>query len=161
MNTTNQPSIIEHISKSLNWSCNDVKWIPGTASLVALGNYARNTGTIQLFQLNVDDKSNSSVLSKSLELPEHPVPFKCATFDMNLSANDCHQFATGDYDGDLNVFDLNKPNSRVYTVKKAHRSLINAIDGAGIHGRGAPELITSSRDGSVKIWDLRQRDVPV
>ncbi|KAG8037004.1 hypothetical protein G9C98_004326 [Cotesia typhae] len=41
--------------------------------------------------------------------------------------------------------------------------IINAIDGAGGQsvGYGAPEIVTGSRDGSVKVWDPRQKDRPV
>ena len=37
---------------------------------------------------------------------------------------------------------------------------IDGIGGLGIGG-GAPELVTGSRDGSVKVWDPRQKDKPV
>jgi WD40 repeat protein len=160
MNTTNQPNIIQHVTKSLNWSCQDVKWIPRTASFIALGHYARGTGTAQVFNLTVGD-DNRSTLATKLEIPEHHTAIKCGTFEMNTSYDDCSKVATGDYEGGLNVFDLNKNGAKVYSVKSAHRSIINSIGGAGIHGNGPPEIITSSRDGSVKIWDIRQRDVPV
>lgn len=50
----------------------------------------------------------------------------------------------------------------IYSVK-AHKEIINSIDGVGGLGigEGAPEIVTSSRDGTVKVWDPRQRDVPV
>ncbi|KAF0309350.1 WD repeat-containing protein 92 [Amphibalanus amphitrite] len=40
--------------------------------------------------------------------------------------------------------------------------MINSLDGVGGAGRqqGAPELVTGGRDGSVKVWDVRQ-EVPV
>ena len=46
---------------------------------------------------------------------------------------------------------------------KAHTSIVNAIDGCGgqAKGYGAPELVTSGRDGAVRVWDVRQRDAPV
>ena len=58
--------------------------------------------------------------------------------------------------------DLEKPNAAVYSAQ-AHTSIINDIDGCGglNIGKGAAELATCSRDGSVKIWDVRQKDRPV
>ena len=46
---------------------------------------------------------------------------------------------------------------------KAHTSIVNAIDGCGgqAKGYGAPELVTSGRDGAVRVWDVRQKDAPV
>jgi len=161
MNTTNQPNIIEHARKSLNWTVQDVKWIPNAASFVSLGSYARGTGTIQVYKLSFDDQNSKTQLEKTLEVPEQEHALKCGTFDFNTSLNDCSQVACGDVMGNLSVFDLNRGGSKVYSIKNAHSSLINQIDGAGLMGKGAPELITASRDGSVKIWDVRQRDRPV
>ena len=50
----------------------------------------------------------------------------------------------------------------IYSVK-AHKEIINAIDGIGGLGigEGAPEILTASRDGTVKVWDPRQKDTPV
>ncbi len=52
--------------------------------------------------------------------------------------------------------------SPVYTVK-AHKEIINSIDGIGGLGigEGAPEIVTASRDGTVKVWDPRQKEDPV
>jgi WD40 repeat protein len=43
---------------------------------------------------------------------------------------------------------------------KGHDKIVNAIDGCGGLGigNGAPELLTGSRDGTVRLWDVRQPD---
>lgn len=86
--------------------------------------------------------------------------FKCGTF--GASKIESRHFATGDFDGNLNIWDLEKIESPVYSVK-AHSEIINSIDGIGGLGigEGAPEIATASRDGAVKVWDPRQKDVPV
>lgn len=45
----------------------------------------------------------------------------------------------------------------------AHTSSINSIDGvAGMStGCGAPEIVSGSRDGTVMVWDIRQKNDPV
>ena len=62
----------------------------------------------------------------------------------------------------MNVYNLEDPSIPIYNVN-AHKEIINVIDGiAGESvGCGAPELVTGSRDGSVKVWDQRQKDRPV
>lgn len=51
----------------------------------------------------------------------------------------------------------------MFEVPDAHSDIINTID--GVAGQsidcGAPEIVTGSRDGKVKVWDVRQKDVPV
>lgn len=58
--------------------------------------------------------------------------------------------------------DLERPEIPVYNVQ-AHSTIINAIDAMG--GKqidcGAPEIVTGSRDGAVKVWDIRQGNTPV
>ncbi|NXN12242.1 WDR92 protein, partial [Indicator maculatus] len=57
---------------------------------------------------------------------------------------------------------LEAPEIPVYSVK-GHKEIINSIDGVGGLGigEGAPEIVTGSRDGTVKVWDPRQKDTPV
>lgn len=45
----------------------------------------------------------------------------------------------------------------------AHNDIINSLDAFGgvPMSCGGPEIVTGSRDGSVKVWDVRQPQVPV
>jgi WD40 repeat protein len=50
----------------------------------------------------------------------------------------------------------------IYQVK-AHNEIINSLDAIGGNTKlcGASEVVTGSRDGSVRVWDPRQKDSPV
>ncbi|UYV74612.1 WDR92 [Cordylochernes scorpioides] len=91
---------------------------------------------------------------------EKSKPFKCGTF--GASSLQQRSIATGDFDGRLHIWDVTDTELPVYSAK-AHDQIINAIDGVGglEVGSGAPEIVTGSRDGSVKVWDPRQKDDPV
>jgi WD40 repeat protein len=65
--------------------------------------------------------------------------------------------------GNLDIWDLENLSSGSIFRVKAHESIINCIDGVGGLGigKGAPEIVTGSRDGRVKVWDVRVKDKPV
>ncbi|KAJ3221887.1 hypothetical protein HK099_002993 [Clydaea vesicula] len=143
MNGIDKPQIITHITKSLSYTPYCVKWIPCSAKFVVLG-------ALQVYELTEGD-------AKLIIDVEKPSSFKCGTFSHSAISN--RTLATGDFDGRLQVYDIENPDISVYSVK-AHEKIVNCIDGAGSNF-GAPELVTGSSDGIVKIWDLRQRDKPV
>uniref|UniRef100_A0A6I8NPF2 Dynein axonemal assembly factor 10 n=1 Tax=Ornithorhynchus anatinus TaxID=9258 RepID=A0A6I8NPF2_ORNAN len=91
---------------------------------------------------------------------EKAKPIKCGTF--GATSLQQRYLATGDFDGNLHIWNLEAPEIPVYTVK-GHKEIINTIDGVGGLGigEGAPEIVTGSRDGTVKVWDPRQKDTPV
>ncbi|KAI6659115.1 WD repeat-containing protein 92-like isoform X1 [Oopsacas minuta] len=153
MSTWEKPQIIVHIHKSLNFTVYDTKWIPSSAKCVVLGSHPRGTGAIQIYEVNKGEL-------KLIVQTEKKSSFKCGTF----GASSLHQrhLATGDFDGRLATWDLERLDYPVYSVK-AHEGIINAIDGCGGVGigNGAPEIVTGSRDGSVKVWDVRQKNNPV
>ena len=146
VDTLNAPQIIEHISKSLNYTPFDVKWIPCSAKIVVTGQTPRAKGIIQIYQMN---KGKLELVSEF----QKEYGFKCSTFGAaSLSSRD---LAVGDFDGNLIIYDLEK-GTPSFEIKKAHKSLIHAIDGIGGSGNiGSTELVTVGKDGVGKIWDLR------
>ncbi|XP_064599953.1 dynein axonemal assembly factor 10-like [Liolophura sinensis] len=148
-----KPQIISHVMKSLNFTLFDVKWIPCSAKFVVLGNHPRGTGALNVYELSHADLK--SVLEK-----EKSASLKCGTF--GASPRSSHHLATGDFEGKMQIWNLEQPEVPVYSVK-GHKEIINAIDGVGGLGigEGAPEIVSGSRDGSVKVWDPRQKDEPV
>lgn len=148
-----KPKIIEHVTKSLDYTLFDARWIPCSARFVVLGNFARGTGALQIYEVSKGEL-------KLLKNDEKRTALKCGTF--GASSLQQRYLATGDFDGKMMIWNLENTERPVYSVK-AHSQIVNAIDGVGGLGigEGAPEIVTGSRDGSVKVWDPRQKDKPV
>lgn len=47
-----KPQVISHSEKSLNYTVFGVKWMPSSAKIVVLGSHPRDTGALQLYELN-------------------------------------------------------------------------------------------------------------
>ncbi|CAM9188066.1 unnamed protein product [Ectocarpus fasciculatus] len=150
MDTTDAPQIIEHIHKPVAYQVFDTKWVPCSARFVSMGIHPNAKGALQVFQLSKGDLEVVADIQK-------PNGIKCGTFGAS-SIEDRH-LATGDYAGKLAIYDLERPDTAVF-AQQAHTSIINAIDGCGglDIGHGAPELVTGSRDGCVRLWDPRVSD---
>jgi WD40 repeat protein len=147
------PQILEHISQSVQITSYDVKWIPSSARFVVMGSYARATGCLQVYELD----GTTLKLQKEVETK---TSIKCGTFGASGLAE--RHLATGNFEGYLQMWDLERSDKPVMDVK-AHTSIVNAIDGVGgtNKGYGAPEICTCGRDGAVRVWDARQKDAPV
>jgi len=143
------PQIITHIQKSVDFTLFDVRWIPSSAKFALLGTLPRGTGSISIYEL---DKTEVKLVKQI----EKSKAFKCGTFGGSRLEN--RYLSTGDFGGNLHVWNLEQPADPVYQVK-GHKEIINCVD--GVIGHGAPEIVTGSRDGSVKVWDPRQKDDPV
>lgn len=55
MSAFEKPQIITHIQKGLNYTVFDCKWVPCSAKFVTMGNFARGTGVIQLYEIQQGD----------------------------------------------------------------------------------------------------------
>lgn len=86
--------------------------------------------------------------------------FKCGTFGTSSIVD--RKLATGNFDGELQIWDMEKPSNSIFNVQ-AHASIVNAMDGCGgaAKGYGPPEIVTCGRDGCVRVWDSRQESAPV
>ncbi|EPY74890.1 WD repeat-containing protein 92 [Camelus ferus] len=140
MSAFEKPQIIAHIQKGLNYTVFDCKWVPCSAKFVTMGNFARGTGVIQLYEIQHGDL-------KLLREIEKAKPIKCGTF--GATSLQQRYLATGDFAGNLHIWNLEAPEIPVYSVK-GHKEIINTIDGVGGLGigEGAPEIVTGSRDGN-------------
>ncbi|XP_072130577.1 dynein axonemal assembly factor 10-like isoform X1 [Mobula birostris] len=132
-------------------------WIPCSNRFVCLGT-GSGSGTPGNGVIGVYGTASGEI--RDVHTIEKPRAFRCGTF--GASSLQQRHLATGDFDGNLHIWNLEAPEAPLY-MAKAHREIINCIDGVGGLGigQGAPEIVTGSRDGSVRVWDSRQKDLPV
>lgn len=75
MSAFEKPQIIAHIQKGLNYTVFDCKWVPCSAKFVTMGNFARGTGVMQLYEIQHGDLK----LLREVGARRHrPVP-RCAS----------------------------------------------------------------------------------
>ena len=146
---SDKPQVILHIHKTLNYTLFDCKWVPASPRLVLLGNHARGTGALQIFNMT---KGELEMVSEK----EKTDAFKCGTFGHSSLSE--RSLATGDFKGMLEVraagalccpfsalapaacpltacscgqvWDLENLAMPIYSAK-AHNSIVNCIDGCG------------------------------
>ena len=140
------PKIKLLLSKNLNYIPFDIHWLPYSTKLVSIGESFDSKGILQIYNLNLGKLSIESEYIQNY-------PSKCCTF--GISSFSSRDLALGDFDGNLSVIDLEKGEFN-YEIKKAHKGIIQSIDGLGIkNNQGPPEIVTGGKDGLVKLWDLR------
>ena len=128
-----------------------MKWIPCSCKFVVVGVSPKNEGVIQVHELTLNIKEIEPVKWTT----EHGI--SCATLGAAPTLSSKH-LAYGDSQGNIRIVDLNQGvTGSLLEVKKAHKGIINAMDGIGSqNGGGGPhELVTGGRDGCAKIWDVR------
>ena len=140
------PKIKLLLTKNLNYIPFDIHWLPYSTKLVSIGESFDSKGILQIYNLNLGKLSIESEYIQNY-------PSKCCTF--GISSFSSRDLALGDFDGNLSVIDLEKGEFN-YEIKKAHKGIIQSIDGLGIkNNQGPPEIVTGGKDGLVKLWDLR------
>ncbi|KAI9256516.1 WD repeat-containing protein 92-like protein [Phascolomyces articulosus] len=146
-------TLVPLISRDLTFTPYSIQWIPTSARICAVGATSRGTGTVAVFELQ------SNALSLVGET-ETTTPVRCCT--MGAADGITRRLATGDFDGQLQLWDTSRFDLPVSTIK-AHETIINAIDGCGgaTQPGGAREIATACRDGCVKVWDTRDLEKSV
>ena len=154
-----KPQILTFTEESTDITLFDCRWVPCSTRFVVTGTHPKGHGVLRVYTMG--ERGGITQLA-NLEREKHPI--KCVTFGATSLAD--RRPATGDFGGNIDVWDLESKAS-IWQVK-GHTSMINAIDGIGGGATssssvdiGAPELVTGSRDGTVKVWDVRVKDKPV
>ncbi|CAM9734198.1 unnamed protein product, partial [Choristocarpus tenellus] len=134
MDTTDAPQMIEHIHKAVTFTPNDTRWVPWSARFVVTGIHPRAKGALVVYEM---DKGHLKLVAER----ETSAGIKCCTF--GASSFEERHLACGDYNGNLNVYDLDRNDAPVWSVK-GHTQIINAIDGVGgpESSFGAPEIVS-------------------
>uniref|UniRef100_UPI00398F7B2B dynein axonemal assembly factor 10-like isoform X1 n=1 Tax=Pristiophorus japonicus TaxID=55135 RepID=UPI00398F7B2B len=153
----NKPRLVSLSHRRLPLTPFGCLWIPCSNRFVCLGT-GSGSGAPRKGIIGVYGTTSGEI--RDVHTIEKPRAFRCGTF--GATSLQQRHLATGDFDGNLHIWNLEASEAPLYAAK-AHREIINCIDGVGGLGvgHGAPEIVTGSRDGTVKVWDSRQKDLPV
>ena len=151
IDSINAPQTIPIVKSSVAYTPFETLWIPNSSKFVVLVkihaevviylfiNY--NLDQILIIVMKNDDDDNKTL--KLLKRETKDFGFKCGTFgqSFNKENQSSSQLSTGDFNGNLNIWDLEKLNKPIYQIKNAHKKIINCID--GISGKYGPaEIVT-------------------
>ncbi|KAG0283673.1 hypothetical protein BGZ96_011935 [Linnemannia gamsii] len=159
-------------SKPIPFTAFQALWVPGTTRICALGSNDSGFGVIQLYNLTSNHSSPTSPKKSSIttvkQTPtrqqqprlvlqsetEKKIQFKSGTFRASPRSSTLPHLLTGDFEGRVGLWDLSRAEVPVWMFR-AHEDVVNCIDGVGSR-TGRPEFVTGGRDGTVKLWDMRQ-----
>jgi WD40 repeat protein len=115
--------------------------------ILSVGQTNRGTGMFHLSRLFLDE-NNDHVELTSLVETEKPVGIKCCLPLKSIR----NQVLLGDFQGTLSLWNLERLQENPLYSWKAHERLIHSIDVLD-----EMSIVSGSRDGSAKIWDLRTK----
>ena len=128
------------MTKGLDFTPFDVKWVPCSARFCLLGQTPGAKGAFKVYQVK---KGKLDLIHEWTKADG----FKQCTFKASPLA--IRDMAAVGFKGKLDIFDVETGKSK-FSVQ-AHTGMANTVDGIGGKGPdyGAPELVTGGSDGCV------------
>ena len=126
-------------------------WVPHSDRLVVVGAYPDGKGAFSVRKVDQD------LRIQPLRDVEKASGFRCAA--MGVQPSVLRQVVTGQYNGQVSLWDLDHLQSPVWSGK--HSQLVNSVHCGDSKSSTRPEILSSCRDGTVNLWDTRVADRPV